>query len=178
MAGISYRIGDRDKQFSLGGELPAFCTFQRSAIPVQARVNKSFDNILPNLNWRKKISSKSSINVFYRGSVNAPSVNQLQDVINNNNPLLLSTGNPDLKQQYTHSLVTRFTFTNAQKGQSFFANLFLQKTKIILANATYIAASDSVLAPTITLYKGSQLTRPVNLDGYYSVRHFLLRGYR
>jgi hypothetical protein len=98
-------------------------------------------------------------------------------VINKNNPLLISTGNPDLKQQYNGSLVARYTFTNSQKGQSFFANVFVQSTSNYIANAVYTAVNnDSVLSSGVVLPRGGRFTFPVNLDGYRSVRSFLTYG--
>lgn len=174
--GIAYRIGDRNNQFSIGANYQYSKLFSDQQFPATAQVGKSFSNILPNLRFRRKISLRSSIMVFFRASVSPPSISQLQNVYNKNNPLIISTGNPDLKQQYTNSLVTRYTFTNTQKGQSFFANLFVQKTNDYISNAVFIARDDSVLAPSITLFKGSQLTLPVNLPGYWSVRSFLTYG--
>jgi Outer membrane protein beta-barrel family/Carboxypeptidase regulatory-like domain len=174
--GVSYRVGDRDKQFSIGVNYQYSKLFSNQEFPQVASINKSFSNLLPNLQFRRKLSSRSSLNIFLRSSVTPPSVNQLQNVYNKNNPLLISVGNPDLKQQYTGSLVTRYTFTNTQKGESFFANLFVQKTNDYIANAVFIARSDSVLAPSVILYKGSQLTQPVNLSGYWSVRSFFTYG--
>ncbi len=144
--------------------------------PYAINVDRTFSNFLPNLMWRKKISAKSSVNIFYRSSTNAPSITQLQDVIDNSNPLFLRTGNPLLKQEYSHRLVGRYTFTNSTKGQSFFANVFFQKTSDYIGNATFIASQDSVLSNSVTLYKGSQLTKPVNMDGYWSLRSFLTYG--
>jgi hypothetical protein len=174
--GVSYRIGDRDKQFSIGVDYQYSNLHSDQQFPDVTTVDKTFSSFLPNLQWRRKVSPKSSFNVFFRTSVNPPSINQLQNVINNSNPLLLSTGNPELKQQYSGNLVTRYTFTNTQKGQSFFANLFVSKTNDYITNATYTAAQDSVLAQNITLRRGSQLSKPVNLDGYWSIRSFLTYG--
>lgn len=110
---------------------------------------------------------------MYRASTNAPSVNQLQNVVNNNNPLFFTTGNPELGQQFTNTLSARYTFTNTSKGQSFFANVYLQQTNDYVANATFIAFSDSLINNSVVLYKGAQLTKPVNLDGFVSLRSFL-----
>ena len=174
--GMSFRVGGRNNQFSIGVNYQYSKLFSDQQFPQIMQIEKSFSNILPNLQFRRKISSRSSINIFLRTSVSAPAISQLQNVYNKNNPLIISIGNPDLKQQYTNSLVTRYTFTNTQKGQSFFANLFVQKTNDYISNAVYIARSDSVLAPSIILFKGSQLTLPVNLPGYWSVRSFLTYG--
>lgn len=172
-AGVSYRVGDRDNMFSIGVSYKYTSLSSDQLFPRAANVDKTFSNFLPNLMWRKKISTKSSINIFYRSNTNVPSVNQLQNVVNNNNPLFLTTGNPELRQQISNTLSGRYTFTNTTKGQSFFANVFLQQTNNYVANATYIASRDSVLSNNVILYKGSQLTKPINLDGFLSLRSFL-----
>ncbi len=174
--GVTYRIGERDKLFSVGVSYQYSTLSSDQIFPVTTTVNKSFSNILPNLQFRRKLSSKSSLNIYFRTSVTPPQVTQLQNVYNKNNPLLISIGNPNLKQQYTGSFITRYTFTNTQKGQSLFANFFVQKTNAYIANGVYIARRDSVLAPTITLLKGGQLSMTVNLDGYWSIRSFLAFG--
>jgi Outer membrane protein beta-barrel family len=170
--GVSFRKGNRDNMFSIGLSYQYTELNSTQEFPLAAKVKKSFNNLLPNLMWTKKINAKNSIRLFYRSNTNAPSVNQLQNVINNNNPLFISSGNPDLKQQFSHTLSSRYTFTNTSKGKSFFANLFLQQNANYIGNATYIASADSVLNSTVTLFKGSQLSKPVNLDGYWSLRSF------
>lgn len=174
--GISYRVGDRDQMFSIGLNYQHSSLKSDQVFPQTIQVNKTFGNILPNLQLRKKLSAKSSINVFLRTNVNAPSVNQLQNVLNKNNPLLLTTGNPDLKQQYSSSFVSRYTYTNTLKGKSFFANLFLQQTNDYVTNAVFIASKDSALSKFDTLYRGAQLSKPINIDGFWSIRSFLTYG--
>jgi uncharacterized membrane protein YgcG len=174
--GITYRYVDRDNQFSAGLAYQYADLKSDQEFPMRSAINKSFVNFLPNVMARFKLSSRSNLRVFYRTSTSPPSVTQLQDVINNSNQFFYTTGNPDLRQQYTHSLVTRFNYTNTLKGTSFFANFLLQSTNDYVANATYIASHDSVLTKTITLFKGSQISKPVNLDGYLSARSFLTYG--
>lgn len=173
-AGITYRLGQsRDNQFAVGVSFQHTRLESERIFPTIASVNKSFNNVLPSLQWSRKISPKSSLRVFYRSSTNAPSVNQLQDVVNTSNVLLLSSGNPDLKQQTSHFVAGRYTFTNTQKGQSLFANVFLQTSQDYITNATYRASQDSVIQQGIVLKQGSQLVKPINLDGYKSLRSFI-----
>jgi hypothetical protein len=174
--GVTYRVGDRNNQFFIGVNYQFSELLNSQQFPKNAALDKTFSNFLPNLQLRRKLSGRSSIRIFFRTSVTPPTISQLQNVFNKNNPLIISTGNPNLKQQYTNSLVTRYTFTNTQSGQSFFANFFVQKTNDYISNAVFIARNDSVLAPSIVLLKGSQLTLPVNLPGYWSVRSFLTYG--
>ncbi|MFC0774323.1 outer membrane beta-barrel protein [Terrimonas alba] len=171
--GITYRLGNsRDNQFAVGLSLQYSKLESDRIFPTVTNVDQSFTTILPNLMWSKKIAAKSNIRIFYRARTNFPSVTQLQDVVNNTNELRKSVGNPDLKQSYNHFLSGRYTFTNTIKGQSFFANIFLQAQQDYITNATYIAQQDSVIQAGSILKKGAQLTKPVNMDGYKSFRSF------
>lgn len=174
--GLTYRVGDRDNQFSVGMSVQNSKLSSDQSFPVVASIDKSYTDLLPNLQLRRKISPKSSINVFFRTSVNAPSVSQLQDVVNNSNQLQYSTGNIDLRQQYSSSLVTRYTFTNSLKGQSFFANLFIQKIDNYIASSSYFTRKDSALSSGFVVPAGVNLIKPINLDGYWGVRSFLTYG--
>ena len=174
--GITYRLGDRDNMVSAGlsyqyGELKSDQVFPR-----MSHINNSYSNILGNAFARFKLSSRSNLRLIYRSSVSPPSVTQLQNVINNSNQFFYTTGNPDLQQQYTNNIITRYTYTNSAKSQSFFANIFFQTINDYVANATYTASKDSVLSNTLTLFKGSQISKPVNLNGYMSARSFFTFG--
>lgn len=175
--GISYRLGsNRDDQFSVGINFQYSTLESDRTYPGVSFFSQSFTTVLPNLRWTKKLTPRSSIRVFYRANTNFPSVTQLQDVVDPSNQLRMSVGNPQLRQSYNHFISGRYMFTNTQKGQSFFANIFLQAQQDYISNATFIAANDSIIqpgSPDIILKKGSQLVKPVNLDGYKSFRSLL-----
>ncbi len=171
--GITYRKGERNKQISFGLDVQSATLESEQIFPYAAIVKRSFSNILPNAQINLPLSKKENIRIFYRANTNPPSVNQLQDVINNNNPLLISTGNPDLDQSYGHRIGGRYQYTNAAKGNSIFVNFFGSMTNDYVATATYIASQDSVLTPSVTLFRGSQLTKPVNLNGQRNFNMFV-----
>ena len=171
--GISYRFSkNKDDMFSAGFNFQQAKLESQRVFPTVSSVNQSFFDFLPNAMWRKKISAVSNLRLFYRASVNFPSVNQLQDVVNPTNPLRVSSGNPLLKQSNTQFLGGRYSYTNSKTSKSFFANLFVQTARNYISNATFIAKADSVIQQGIVLKKGSQLSKPVNLDGYKSLRSF------
>jgi len=175
-AGITIRNGDRNNMLSAGVSYQYSELKSEQTFPQSGQIDNTYSNFLANAFARFKFSSKSNLRIIYRSSVSPPSVTQLQNVINNSNPLFLSTGNADLQQQYSNRLILRYNYTNAAKSKTFFANVFLQSTNNYVANATYIAKKDSVLSPTVTLFKGSQLSKPVNLNGYFSARSFFTFG--
>lgn len=173
-AGISYRLSpSKDEQFAVGVNVQHSKLESQRIYPTATNVDQSFSNILPNAMWRKKLSAYSNIRIFYRAYTNFPTVTQLQDVVNLTNPLRVSSGNPELKQSFSHFLGGRYSYTNTKTSRSFFANIFMQTSADYISNAIYVAKQDSVIQQGITLNKGSQLTRPVNLDGYRNLRTFL-----
>lgn len=169
-AGINYRLGQsRDEQLSFGVNFQHAKLQSQRVFPTVTSVGQSFATILPNLMWRKKLSANVNVRVFYRASTNFPSVSQLQDVVNNSNPLYVTSGNPDLKQSYTHFLSGRYAYTNSKTSKSFFANLFLQTASDYITNASYFL--DTVVN-NIPITGNSQFTKPVNLNGFKSLRTF------
>ena len=175
-AGVTFRHGDRNNMIA-GGISYQYSELKSDQVfPQRSRIDNTYSNFLAHVFSRFKLSSKSNLRIIYRGSVSPPSVNQLQNVINNTSQFFYTTGNPDLQQQYTNNLITRYTYTNSVKGQSFFANIFLQNINNYVTNATYTAAHDSALTNSVTLYKGSQLSKPVNMNGYINARSFFTFG--
>ena len=174
--GITFRHGDRNNMISAGVSYQYSELKSGQVFPQESNIDNKYSNFLANAFARFKLSSKSNLRIIYRSSVSSPSVTQLQNVINNSNQFFYSTGNPSLQQQYTNNLITRYNYTNSVKGQSFFANVFFQTINNYIANATYTATKDSALSNTITLYKGSQISKPVNLNGYISARSFFTFG--
>lgn len=168
-AGASYRYQTMKTNFNVGADYQWSLLDNAQIYPREYMLNKSFHNVLPNAMLRMRISKDKNLRVFYRTSTNAPSVSQLQEVINNSNPIRLSIGNADLKQAYTHNLVTRYSSANPEKGTSFFVFLMGSLTQNYIGNSTFIAQKDTVWKG-IVLKNGTQITQNTNLNGSMNLR--------
>ncbi len=142
--------------------------------PVAFAANKSFLNILPQAMFNYKFSKGTNLRIMYRTSTNIPTITQLQNVINNTNSLLLSTGNPDLKQDYEHTLILRYGKTSNEKATGLFAFLYGNYAQNYIGNSTLIPTHDTTINDeSLVLKRGTQLTKPVNLQGYWNGRGFV-----
>lgn len=177
-AGMTYRIGNRDKMLSLGVSYQYSELIGDQTFPQESKVHQTFSNILPNAMLNYKLTNYARIRVFYRASTNQPSVQQLQSVYNRSDLQNISVGNPDLKQQYGHMISARYSYTNTVNGQNFFANIYAQSTQDYVASSVFRNLSNTPidLAPGLQLLKNARLTKPVNLDGYWSLRSFFNYG--
>lgn len=172
-AGIGYRYGTRDNQLNIGVNYQYSTLNSDQQFPRALMVNKSFNNLLPNAMLRLKLNSRSNVRLFYRTNTNLPSVTQLQDVYDYTNLPFVTAGNPQLEQQLSHVVSTRYTYTHTQKGIVAVGNIFVQTASNYITNATFVPLRDSTLTNDLVLKAGQQLTKPVNLDGFTSVRSFV-----
>jgi hypothetical protein len=144
--------------------------------PREYQMERTFQSILPSLEFNYKFSQSKNLEFDYRTWTNAPSVSQLQDVIDNSNPLQLRSGNPGLDQSYHNWLRGRYRSHNTENNRSLFVSVESEIINDYISSSTLIAEQPTVLAEGIELQRGSQLTRPVNLNGFWSLRSFASYG--
>jgi hypothetical protein len=174
--GLSYRYNKGKISFNLGMNYQFTTLNSDRRFPTESTIDKTFHNVLPNAFLRYDISKTANLRVFYRTFVRAPGISQLQDVVDNSNPLLLSTGNKDLNQQYNHFLGMRFQSAKIAKGLVTFGFLGGGVVRDYITNSTFIAGRDTVLPGNIFIPAGGQLRRPVNANGLWSIRSFVSQG--
>lgn len=144
--------------------------------PDMATYKQTFTNILPFAMLRYQFSRSANLRLFYRSSTDLPSIDQLQNVVDNTNPLQLTTGNPNLTQAFQHNISLRYSNTIAESSKVFFVYVNAGFTNNYIAKSTYLADSDDPIFADLDVQPGAQLTLPVNLDGYWNMRTFLTYG--
>lgn len=178
--GLSYLFSTDKLNLSAG------ITYERADLtgsqkyPLEAHVRETFQNILPNFMINYKFSDITNLRIFYRTETDAPSITELQRAINNSNRRRLSTGNPDLKQEYEHNLIARFSYANPTTGFNAFMFMRGEYAKDIITRKTIYAEDDTLFRPDnidVILYPGSQITYPVNLDHSYAFNSMINLSY-
>ena len=171
-AGINYRFNEEKYNFSFGLNAQQADLYKQQTVPTSFYGTRTFQSLLPNAQFQYKFNKNDNFRINYRTSNTPPSIDQLQDVINNSNNLQLSTGNPDLKQNFQNNLFMRYTGVNTLKSTSLFIMLGGTYTQNYIGNSTIIANKDTTVYNNVFLAKASQITRPENLDNYYNLRFF------
>jgi hypothetical protein len=120
-------------------------------------IGKTFRNILPNARFQYSFSRFKTLSITYSTATNQPSMAQLQPVPDNSNALNIKEGNPDLKQEYNHTVQTHLNLISPYKNKNLFMFLTLQATQNKIVNSDNI----SLL--------GVKTTRPVNVNGVYNI---------
>ncbi len=144
--------------------------------PAEDQIDRNFKSVLPFAMLHYRMEGGKNLRVFYRTNTDAPNVSDLQNVVDNSNPLMLRQGNPGLQQAYQHNLFGRFASTNVDKATTFFALLGGSYTQQYVGQSTFTALQDTLLDGNLMLQQGAQLTRPVNFDNSWSLRSFISYG--
>lgn len=169
--GLTYRYQYSKINFTAGADIQQARLNGDQTFPVAYKVDNTFSNILPSAMFNYRWSKGKDVRVFYRSSTNIPSLAQLQNVIDNSNPLVLSTGNTTLKQSYEHRLSVFYRTTNRETARSFFSVLSGRVTNNYISTHTIFPSADTTIQG-VTVKQGSQLSIPVNMNGYYAFRVF------
>ena len=137
--------------------------------------NKPFYNLLPTAAIRYKWNKTTNMRLSYRTSTNPPQATQLQNVIDNSNPLSLTSGNSQLKQNFTHNVGFRFSRINPKTAVNFSVSSWSSLTQNYVSNNTIIAQNDTFInsETTVKLQQGAQYIFPVNVGNLYTIRNYI-----
>jgi len=147
------------------------------SFPNQLLLKRNYFNVVPFGMIRYNISKEENLRVFYRSNTQIPSIQQLQNVIDNSNPLQLNIGNPNLDQSFNHSVFMRYSKSNLEKATVFFLMLRGTFTQNYVGNSTFLADSDHPIFSQLNVQQGTQLSQPINVDGYKTYQVFSTYGF-
>ncbi len=175
-AGLSYRYRKDKINLSLGADAQQSTLNGNQQFPSVFRLNQTFQNILPNAMLNYKVSKARNLRIYMRSATNIPTISQLQNVIDISNPLQIKSGNDQLKQTFENNLNIRYGGFDAKTSRNLMFFLNGNFTNNYISNATYMLRSDTTIQG-YTLKSGSQLSKPVNLNNFYSARAFFVYGF-
>jgi hypothetical protein len=169
-AGVNYRKRGEATSVRIGLEYEDYRLSGDQTYPHVYEVDQHFTSVVPNARIEHEFSDNASLRLDYRVRTRTPSVSQLQSVIDNSNPISLSTGNQDLKQSTSHDVNLRIRRTNPDAGRTLSGSVSFSATRNHIGRETIFAEEDTDLGDGIILRTGSRLTRPVNMSGLWQVR--------
>jgi len=107
-------------------------------------------NFVPRANASYNIDNKKGFKFNYSGSTQQPSITQLQPVQNNNDPIHITIGNPNLHASISHT---------------FSLDFHILSSSIIVVGVNLGLTSNAISTKTYTDTLGRQVSQAVNLSG-------------
>jgi hypothetical protein len=154
--GTNFRVKKQKYDYQLGGAVQ-FASLEnlsnRATTGKDSTMKQLYTNFFPNASFNFNPAPRKNLRVNYRGSTRAPSISQLQDVQDVSNPLNIRTGNPDLKQEFTHNVNVSYNAFN------------IRNFMYLNVNVAASVVSNKIVNSISKLGDAVQLTRPENLNG-------------
>lgn len=148
---LNYMYRSKKLNLTLGTSVQ-YSTLNGFITTSETRINRDFLNILPSLRFRWRISNSQNLELNYHTNMNAPSMQQLRPIVDNNNPTNIYIGNPNLEAEYAH----RF-------GMNYFS--FDQFSDTYTSGGFYGNYTQNSITNKVTTDANlNQTSRPVNVD--------------
>lgn len=150
--GLNYRYNGKKLTFSAGGNVSR-TDYQQQDNFLGTTRPYGYTNLAPRADLRYKLSSASTISFNYNGNTQQPTIDQLQPLKNNSDPLNIVVGNPNLKQSFSNSIGLNFNSFQIMSEQYVFMGVNFNSTSNQISSSYTI---DNM---------GRRVTQYVNIDG-------------
>ena len=114
-------------------------------------------NFSPTFNFTYGQTRQSQLRIDYRGMTQQPSIQQLQPVADNTDPLYEFIGNRELKPAFRHFMNLQYNNFNPNNLRTFLTSLMFTTT------------SNSIVNSSTYDETGKQTVMPVNVNGVYNI---------
>lgn len=172
---LSYQYKKEKLNIKIGGSAQFAYLGNQQTFPKNIISNNVFRTILPNILVKYQINKSKHLRFRIKSRTRLPRVSDLQNVINNSDPLRVRLGNPNLKQQVGHSIQFKYSVNNPKKNSTFY--IFLQSNiydNFLGHQLTIFTNVDTIRG--VILQPDAQLRTPINLSGFWSNRLFTSYG--
>ncbi|MGN0003893.1 MAG: outer membrane beta-barrel protein [Sphingobacterium composti] len=170
-AGLSYIFAVKDSiRFQVGVQYQHGMRLNNRTVPINLKTTADFGSLLPELSARYKFRQTKEVEFSYNTQTNTPAISQLQDFINNQNELRITNGNPNLEQEYAHTMRVQYKDVNRKTGRSLTTNISFEYLQDKIINSIIQTDTSIILFDDIRLGAGGQYIRPINADGAYNFR--------
>jgi outer membrane receptor protein involved in Fe transport len=163
--GLQFRLNRRQFNSVLGVQRQESILLGELTNP-EGNIKRRFGNWLPTFTFNFEPISGKNVRLEYRTSIQEPSIQQLQPILDNTDPLNLYLGNPDLKAAYQHQLSLSYHSFDQVSMTSLFGMTDFRYTKNAISTAQSI---DEQFRRTL---------QPVNVAGDYEWMTSLSYGFR
>jgi len=128
-------------------------------------LNRHFLNYNPSARYQYKFSSQKSVSLNYNGNTSQPSIDQIQPVRVNTDPLNITIGNPDLRPSFTNRLSGYYNSYKILTDQS------------VYVSGSYATTSNAIIGNSTTDSAGKSTYRFTNLNGKQTANFYMYGGY-
>lgn len=160
--GLNLRVNKKNFVYSLGGNI-SYAKFRQTDLTTDSLFTYSYLNLFPRASFRYNLGPQRRLSLNYNGNTRQPSLEQIQPIRENTDPMNIQIGNADLKQEFRHNISLNFS-----------------DYKVLTSRSVWVSGSfsfvDNAISSSSTVDSVNRRTNQyVNVDGNYNLN--LWMGY-
>ena len=152
---LSYRYLAKKVNFIIGSGVGT-ANYQLNDLELGANRGINFTNFIPSVSFNFNPKQQRKIRFNYNGNSINPTLQQIQPIIDNSDPLNIAVGNANLQQGFSN----KFSF-NASDYK-------VLKSRSISLNANYFATNNAITSSSQIDASGRMISKYVNVDGSFN----------
>ncbi len=126
--GLSFKFVYKTWNFSFGTDVASTNYLQKDVQQTEilghdVSRNYNYPNLFPKANFTYKFGKQTSLRLNYDGSTQQPTIAQIQPLNQNTDPLNITLGNPDLKQEFKNNFHLNFSDYKVLSQRYFYVGL-------------------------------------------------------
>jgi len=166
IGGASFKFNGKKVTFTAGSDI-ANTHFTQQDLIRDSLSTRDYINFYPRSVFSYKFAQNTRLDLRYSGSTHQPSIQQIQPVKNNSDPLSIVIGNPALKEQFTHDINLNYDNYNVLTEANTYAYVdFSSISNAIVSNVT----TDVTTGKTSYQY--------TNINGNYNLSAYADHGFK
>lgn len=163
-AGLNFKLNRRDYNLTIGSAVQ-HADLAGELYSLESDIGRDYYNVLPNAQFNYNFTSSKNLGLTYETFVQEPTIQQLQPIQDNRNPLSIYMGNPKLRPAYSHQWRADFSTFDPARSINFF----------MMANAIY--TSNAIVTAQSFSEQGVSTLQPENVDNNLSMNLFTNFGF-
>lgn len=155
IGGLNLRVNKKQVVYSIGGNI-SYAQFRQRDMTTDSLFTYTYLNLFPRANFRYNLGPQRRISVNYNGNTRQPSLEQIQPIRENTDPLNIQIGNANLKQEFRHNISLNFSDYKVLTSRNVYVS-------------TNISLVDNAISSSSTVDSVNRRTNQyVNVDGNYN----------
>jgi hypothetical protein len=158
--GLAYSLVKKKFRFNAGNDI-GFATYSQRDLVADTSIRRDFINWYPHAYFGYNIAPQSRLNIEYSGNTRQPTLQQLQPIQSNEDPLNVTIGNPGLHPQFTSNF------------SAFYNSYKILTQRGIFADANYTLTQSAISTSVNVDTTGKRTTQYVNVHGNHNLSLYL-----
>ncbi len=161
--GIAYSLFKKKVKVNFGTNV-GYTTLNQKNVWTDSSFNRNFVNWYPQASFKYQFSQVRSVYLGYNGNTEQPTLQQIQPVLNNTNPLNITIGNAALKPAFANRINFGYQDYKVLTNTYTFTGVTYNFTPNYISNKSYV---DSI---------GRTINQAINVNGTRSLTAYLDYG--